>query len=457
MTMTWLDAVDTIRKARNKAAGKPLQNNTRLYVRGEGDEREFGVVLHGTEVVTIRSDDTYVLRSGGYQTPTTADRIHTYSPAKQFSERGDWYVWMKPIDRDPRPDRVERAIPKPYEATDPGPEPTKSTEGCLAGQMVATEHVDELVEVYRRDMRDGDEIVEKVSDGFEDSYDRLKVKRTWTDHIYYSEGHEHGWDEGWANLPDNRHVHTSSFLNDDNERVKKVQCPHCAEFDAIHEVWRQAMHGDRWHRRFDGANGYATYAAMMKRFGSTEAWQAAYIEDFRARRAYLKAEREWELRNRVLFYDGIVVDSEGYAPRVRQDGPSPAKLRRHEAKVKRIKDRIDKYVNAYIKALAKGMPMPGNGDCWYCLLRDENGKTWGDHGDHNHLEVHMEDRYYVPMLAVNALRDTTSLADVGIAIWLNMNPEANVMGGGDTKQYDIVARAIRNYMRKRLVPEAPTS
>jgi hypothetical protein len=103
------------------------------------------------------------------------------------------------------------------------------------------------------------------------------------------------------------------------------------------------------------------------------------------------------------------------------------------------------------------MPMPGNGDCWYCLLRDENGKTWGDHGDHNHLEVHMEDRYYVPMLAVNALRDTTSLADVGIAIWLNMNPEANVMGGGDTKQYDIVARAIRNYMRKRLVPEAPTS
>src|SRR3954467_6088190 len=429
MSMTWLDAVDKIRSARNTAAGKPLQNNTRLYVRGEGDEREFRVVLHGTEVVTIRSDDTYVLRSGGYQTPTTADRIHTYSPAKQFSERGDWYVWMKPIDRDPRPDRVERAVPKPYEATDPGPEPIKSTEGCLAGQMVATEHVDELVDVYRRDMRDGDEVVEKVSDGHNDDYDRLKVKRTWTDHIYYSEGHEHGWDEGWANLPDNRHVHTSSFLNDDNERVKKVQCPHCAEFDAIHEVWRQAMHGDRWHRRFDGANGYATYAAMMKRFGSTEAWQAAYIEDFRARRAYLKAEREWELRNRVLCYGGIVVDSEGYAPRVREDGPSPAKLRRHEAKVKRIKDRIDKYVNAYIKALAKGMPMPGNGDCWYCLLRDENGKTWGDHGDHNHLEVHMEDRYYVPMLAVNVLRDTISLADVGIAIWLKMRPESSTMGG----------------------------
>src|SRR4051812_14084109 len=468
MSMTWLDAVDKIRSARNTAAGKPLQNNTRLYVRGEGDEREFRVVLHGTEVVTIRSDDTYVLRSGGYQTPTTADRIHTYSPAKQFSERGDWYVWMKPIDRDPRPDRVERAVPKPYEATDPGPEPIKSTEGCLAGQMVATEHVDELVDVYRRDMRDGDEVVEKVSDGHNDDYDRLSVRRNSTDHVYYPEAHERGWDEGWANLPDNRHVHTSSFLNDDNERVKKVQCPHCAEFDAIHEVWRQAMHGDRWHRRFDGANGYATYAAMMKRFGTTEAWQAAYIEDFRARRAYLKAEREWELRNRVLFYDGIVVDSEGYAPRVREDGPSPAKLRRHEAEVARIKKRIDKYVTGYIKALAKGMPMPARSDCWFCAMRTNvdatgahvksgTGVTWGDMGSHDHLVSHMEERYYVPTLAVNALRDTTKLHDTGIYLWLNMNQDTNKMGGGDTKQYDIVARAIRNYMRKRLIPQPPTS
>ena len=28
---------------------------------------------------------------------------------------------------------------------------------------------------------------------------------------------------------------------------------------------------------------------------------------------------------------------------------------------------------AYIAALEQGMPMPGNGDCWYCLLRSRTG------------------------------------------------------------------------------------
>src|SRR3954465_4795299 len=80
MTMTWLSAVDTIRSARNPAAGKPLANNTRLYQSGEGDEREFRVVLHGTTVVTIHPDDTYTLRNGGWTSPTTLDRIRRFAP-----------------------------------------------------------------------------------------------------------------------------------------------------------------------------------------------------------------------------------------------------------------------------------------------------------------------------------------------------------------------------------------
>jgi hypothetical protein len=81
---------------------------------------------------------------------------------------------------------VERAIPKPYDAVDPGPEPIKSDEGCVAGQMVTTEHVNEVVEVYRRDMRDGDEFVEVVRESGmdDDKYDRVKVKRSWNSHVY---------------------------------------------------------------------------------------------------------------------------------------------------------------------------------------------------------------------------------------------------------------------------------
>src|SRR3954447_14671927 len=209
MTMTWLGAVDKIRSARNKAYGKPLQNNTRLYERGEGDEREFGVVLHGTEVVTIRSDDTYVLRAGGYHTVTTMDRIRGYSPAKLFSVKGEFYLWLKPVERDPKPSRVERSIPKPYEAVNPGAEPIKSSEGCVAGQMVTTNHVNEVVELYRRDVKDHEVIEEVVSDGFSDDgkYDRVKVKRTWDSHVYIAENA--GWDQGWADLFDNRSPHSN--------------------------------------------------------------------------------------------------------------------------------------------------------------------------------------------------------------------------------------------------------
>jgi hypothetical protein len=228
MSMTWLNAVDKIRSARNKAYGKPLQNNTRLYERGEGDEREFGVVLHGTEVVTIRSDDTYVLRAGGYHTVTTMDRIRGYSPAKLFSVKGDFYLWLKPIERDPEPTRVERTIPKPYEAVNPGPEPIKSSEGCVAGQMVTTEHVNEVVEVYRRDMRDGRRGHRGgcQRDGLgDDKYDRVKVKRTWNSHVYYPTEPRTGWDQGWANLPDNHSPHSNSFVNDDGERGRAGPVP----------------------------------------------------------------------------------------------------------------------------------------------------------------------------------------------------------------------------------------
>ena len=84
---------------------------------------------------------------------------------------------------------------------------------------------------------------------------------------------------------------------------------------------------------------------MIEHFGDKDAWHEAYIQDFRERRAYLQADREWDQRNRVPFYDGITVDSNGYAQRDRKSGPSKAKLAKHERKVAKIKKQIDKYVN----------------------------------------------------------------------------------------------------------------
>jgi len=198
------------------------------------------------------------------------------------------------------------------------------------------------------------------------------------------------------------------------------------------------------------------YDKMMERFSNNVGvWRTERAVQHRARKAYLKADREWWARNHVPFYDGIVVNSDGYAPRVRKSGPSPAKLRRHEAEVKRVKKSIDKYIGEYIAQLSQGMPMPNGGDCWYCLMKNDKGVVMGDFSGSDHLTSHMDEHYYVPSLAVNALVEA-GYQPVGVAIWLDMTEEGT-MGGrpSGSKPYDAVRRALRKYMQNRLVPTAP--
>jgi hypothetical protein len=80
----------------------------------------------------------------------------------------------------------------------------------------------------------------------------------------------------------------------------------------------------------------------------------------------------------------------------------------------------------------------------------EPGNTSGS----DHLISHMEDRYYVPSLAVNALRER-GYKDVGIAIHLDMDFDSNTMGKPNG-MYDNTKRDLIKYMRKRLIPQPPT-
>ena len=452
-------ATEMMDSARRKSAGKPIQNNTRLFQRSDDS---IAVKFHAVDVVTINADGTWTLRNGGWNTITTMQRIRGYSPAKLFSERGEWFLRLEPNADDPRPNRYDRTVPKPFVTSDPGPEPVKSDAGCQAGTLMGTEHKDEIVRLtFRKDMREGDELVEvthRSTHSDNDDYDSVKVKRTWTSWVFYGEESQSYQNTEW------------NSGDVDKTDTTYAQCPHCKAFDAEHERWRMRMHGARWGQRFDAPSGYATYRKMLDTYGTMEAWQEAYIDDFRARRAYLTADREWDQRNRIPFYDGIVVNREGFALRVRKDGPSPAKLRRHEAKVAKMKKRIDKYVNGFIEAMKAGkVSMPGAGDCWYCgMYRADTGQPLGDamdtlHGDgslsieeaHDHLLSHMSERYYVPSLAVNALRER-GYRDVGIYIWLDMDQDTGIMGKPDGR-YDGVKRDIVKYLSKRLIPAAPTS
>ena len=86
--MKHIEAEELFLTAKNKASGKPIANNTRLHQRGE----DYAVRLHNTDVVTIHSDDTYTLNTGGWRTVTTKERINRFSPASVYSDRKTWLV-----------------------------------------------------------------------------------------------------------------------------------------------------------------------------------------------------------------------------------------------------------------------------------------------------------------------------------------------------------------------------
>jgi hypothetical protein len=67
---------------------RPLENNTRLERRGP----DFAVKLHATDVILIHSDGTFTLKTGGYYTVTTKDRINGHSPARLSQSKSVWYL-----------------------------------------------------------------------------------------------------------------------------------------------------------------------------------------------------------------------------------------------------------------------------------------------------------------------------------------------------------------------------
>jgi hypothetical protein len=86
--MNHAQAVSMVHGKRN-ATRRKVGNNTYAEILHDGS---VGIMLHSTYVVTIHADDTYTLRTGGWYTPTTKDRMNQYSAARVYQEKGEWYV-----------------------------------------------------------------------------------------------------------------------------------------------------------------------------------------------------------------------------------------------------------------------------------------------------------------------------------------------------------------------------
>lgn len=79
--------IQTGRSNINGCRAKKLEKNTYLYYDGEA----FHVRVHQTDVVSILPENIWILRSGGWYTKLTRERINTYSPVNVWQHDRDWF------------------------------------------------------------------------------------------------------------------------------------------------------------------------------------------------------------------------------------------------------------------------------------------------------------------------------------------------------------------------------
>lgn len=112
-----------------------------------------------------------------------------------------------------------------------------------------------------------------------------------------------------------------------------------------------------------------------------------------------------------------------------------------------MRAQIRAYAKNYVKALkARKVPLPSGGDCWGCCMKDvKTGKTiMGS----DHIRQHLKEKYYVPSLAVNALKAMGgSIAAKSTLFHFMGHPEAYSWGDFTLEQ---IEKTIKRYMYREL-------
>jgi len=111
--LTYAEAKEMMSRARD--GRRKLANNTYLEIRTPdwqsapyGEGIDYAVRLHGTDVVTLHPDGSYTLDSGGWQTPTTKERINRFAPVAVWAVKRRWQIAPR---REPGAAAFTRAIP----------------------------------------------------------------------------------------------------------------------------------------------------------------------------------------------------------------------------------------------------------------------------------------------------------------------------------------------------------
>tara|TARA_B100001564_G_scaffold149595_1_gene125795 strand:+ start:25 stop:327 length:303 start_codon:yes stop_codon:yes gene_type:complete len=86
--MTHAEATQLV-LGKNNRMDRKVANNTRARILPDGS---VAFQLHSTDVVTIHDDDSATLRTGGWNSPTTKERINRYSPVYVKQINWEWYL-----------------------------------------------------------------------------------------------------------------------------------------------------------------------------------------------------------------------------------------------------------------------------------------------------------------------------------------------------------------------------
>lgn len=139
----------------------------------------------------------------------------------------------------------------------------------------------------------------------------------------------------------------------------------------------------------------------------------------------------------IRFQDGITIHADGSITGGLTETPN--------------REKADKILKAKVKKFAQrcadSVPIdkPGMGDCWYCSMKSEDGKTWGDMGDNSHLDSHIKENYVVPSLVYNALKECYN---ANMAFWQAFKDTGWT---SDDREFGKMAvkKAVYRYIMKR--------
>jgi hypothetical protein len=84
-----------------------------------------------------------------------------------------------------------------------------------------------------------------------------------------------------------------------------------------------------------------------------------------------------------------------------------------------VEDKTLKQIDAFIAKVKKldALPMPNGGDCWLCLMFNQNQQPRAMCHDPEHLRSHLKDGYIHGSLIVSALK-WAGVPDAGIGFWM---------------------------------------